>query len=216
MRSALCPPRLRSSDRPTRSAALCIGLLLLNNQVLIIASFSSAFTLQKLHLFFFHPRASNFSVLTMPSISAIPSFYRIWFTTIDPLFSLLGVTTNLFSPASVLTSYSIRPASPPATETMFLLDTVAGMLGGLMVFQVYLMRAKPTDLVVWRAVQAATVLVDIGMLGGFLRAMGREGRMGIGRWRGEEWINLGFLVTVLGIRGAFLGGLGIGTKSKSG
>jgi hypothetical protein len=113
--------------------------------------------------------------------SRIPSFYRIWSTIVDPLLTLVGVFGNLFAPIATLNSYSPSYVSPPATETTLLLDTVAGFLAGLAFLQVVLLRARTTDMTVWRALQASTVLVDIAMLGGFARALSGQGRTD---WRG--------------------------------
>lgn len=141
--------------------------------------------------------------------SSIPSFYRVWFTVIDPILSLFGVFGNLLTPTVILNSYSPFYASPPTTETIFLLDTTAGFLAGLTFLQVVLLRAKPTDVTVWRALQASIVLVDIGMLAGLVRVLSAEGRADWKVWRVQEWTNMGITAAVLIIRAAFLLGVGM-------
>lgn len=69
-------------------------------------------------------------------------------------FSLLGDFSNIITPTTMLNSYSPSFTSPPASETVVLLDTMAAFLVGPIFLQVFLLRAKPTDITVWRAVQA--------------------------------------------------------------
>ena len=146
--------------------------------------------------------------------SPIPAFYHVCFTVLDPVLSLLGVFGNLFAPTSILNSYTPSYVSPPATETILLLDTTAGFLAGLIFLQIFLLRAKPTDMTVWRALQAGTLLVDFAMLGGFARAFSVQGRTDWRGWRAEEWTNLGITGGVAVIRTAFLLGIGVGGQGK--
>lgn len=146
--------------------------------------------------------------------SPIPSFYRIWFTVVDPILSIAGVVGNLFAPASILNSYSPSYVSPPATETIFLLDATAGFFAGVALLQVVLLRARPADVTVWRLVEASIILVDFAMLGGFARALRAEGRTDWSVWRIEEWTNLIILAGVAVIRTAFILGVGMGGRRK--
>lgn len=144
----------------------------------------------------------------------IPSFYRVWFTVIDPLFSSLGVFGSLFTPASVLSSFSPTFANPPSIETTVLLDTLTGFYLALIFLQVVLLRARPTDLTVWRGLQAATLIVDICILAGMMRALSAQGRTDPSTWRAEEWPNMGITAGVAVIRSAFLLGVGTGEGTK--
>ena len=67
-------------------------------------------------------------------------------------------------------------------------------------------------MVVWRAVQTCQLIVDLGMLAAFTRALRVQGRMSIGKWRAEEWGNYAIVVGVAMIRGSFLMGVGMGRK----
>lgn len=146
--------------------------------------------------------------------SRIPSFYRIWFTVVDPFLSIIGVYGNLFAPTSILNSYSSSYVSPLTTETIPLLDTTAGFLASLAFLQVALLRAKPTDLTVWRALQGSTGLVGIAMLGGFTRVLCVEGRTDWRDWKVEEWTSLGNTAGVALIRTAFLLDDGMGGEER--
>ena len=143
-------------------------------------------------------------------MTSIPSFYRIWFTIIDPLLSLLGIISNLFSPAAILNGYSPNAVIPPAPETAVLLDTTAAFLAGFIVLQTVLLRARPNDLVVWRILQASTLLVDFALLGSFARALTADARLDLRLWRAAEWTNIGITGGVAVIRAAFCLGVGMG------
>ncbi|MCJ1351756.1 MAG: hypothetical protein MMC33_001740 [Icmadophila ericetorum] len=148
------------------------------------------------------------------SSMAIPTFYRIWFTTVDPIFSLFGILTALFLPTTMLTSFSPTPTIPPTTETVFLLDQTAAFLTGLTFLQIYLFRAKPTDMVVWRAVQTSILLVDLGMLGGIARGLAGQGRLEFESLRLEEWGNLVIIGNAALVRITFLLGVGMGSRGR--
>ncbi|KAL9019148.1 MAG: hypothetical protein Q9185_003579 [Variospora sp. 1 TL-2023] len=141
-------------------------------------------------------------------------FYRIWFTIVDPLLSLLGVYTNFFTPTTVLNSYAPTFVSPPGSETIVLLDTVAAFLVGLIFLELFLLRAKSTDMTVWRALQGSQLLVDIGMLAAFTRALESQGRMDWKVLRAEDWGNYLITAGVAVIRSAFLMGVGMNSQKR--
>ena len=63
--------------------------------------------------------------------------------------------------------------------------------------------------------QGSTLIVDIGLLAAFARALGNQGRLGsIGGWRVEEWGNYAITVGVAIVRGAFLMEVGMGKGTK--
>lgn len=145
--------------------------------------------------------------------SPIPAFYRIFFTIIDPIVASSGVLLNTLDPHRVLQSYSPYTQLPPRTETEFLLEVSSGFLLGIMLLQVFLLRAKPTDITVWKYVQGSDLIVDISMLSAVYRALASEGRLSLGNVRMDDWINIGVLVTVGSMRTAFLLGIGMGRKT---
>ena len=144
----------------------------------------------------------------------IPSFYRVFFASVDPFIALSGVLANLFAPDLVLDSYNPQYTPPRAAETTLLLDTVAGFLIGTIFLQVVLLRAKPDDLTVWRCLQASIMLVDFTMLAAFSRAFAAQGRTDWRVWRAEEWTNLGVTAGVAAMRMAFLSSFGFGRAGR--
>jgi len=147
------------------------------------------------------------------STFSIPTFYRVFFTNIDPILSLSGVILNILSPTTILASYSPTYTDPPSIETILLLDNTAGFLAGFTLLQLYLLRNK-RDMVVWKAVQGSMLVVDVFMLGGFTRALRKQGRLGFANWRLEEWGNIGITAFVRFLRSAFILGVGMGNDGR--
>ncbi|KZP04920.1 hypothetical protein FIBSPDRAFT_878038, partial [Athelia psychrophila] len=129
-------------------------------------------------------------------------------------FPLSGIVGNLFAPTFILNNYTSLYVSPPATETILLLDAMAGFLASLSFMQIYFLRTKPNDMTVWRGMQGGTLLVDIFMLGGFARALIAEGRTDWMNWRSDDWSNVGGYVAISAVRMAFLLGVGIRGEGK--
>ncbi|KAL9047612.1 MAG: hypothetical protein Q9162_007976 [Coniocarpon cinnabarinum] len=147
--------------------------------------------------------------------SPMPLVYRIFFLYIDPSGAALGLIGHLFTPMQMLKSYSVSPTEPPATETIFLTDTLVGFFAMTLFLQTYLLRQKPiADLAVWKAVQFSILLVDIAMLGAFGRALAREKRLNAIVWRSEEWTNLGVLLIVAVMRTSFCLGVGMSAGQR--
>ena len=93
--------------------------------------------------------------------SPISNFYRVFFTTIDPLIAFGGACTILLSPKSFLGGYAPNIVYPPATETKLLMDCQIGWFASLAFLQAVLLRAKPNDVTVWKLVQTSTIIVDV-------------------------------------------------------
>ena len=95
--------------------------------------------------------------------SRFPNFYQIFFLYIDPLIGLSGILINLFSPNTILSSYTLTPHLPPAPETLILIQTIASFLAASVFLQIFLLRARPTDVGVWKLLMANILIVDAGM-----------------------------------------------------
>lgn len=147
------------------------------------------------------------------TLSTIPTFYRLFFTTIDPLIALSGALTPVLTPRSYLSSFAPSPTSPPTPETKLCLDIIASCMAGTMILQLWLLRRRPNDLVVWRGVQAFILVTDAGILGGYGRVLGEQGRLLPWRWRVEERSFILIVSIVALIRSCFL--LDVGMQSRS-
>ncbi|KAJ7814916.1 hypothetical protein B0H14DRAFT_2849248 [Mycena olivaceomarginata] len=146
--------------------------------------------------------------------SQIPSFYRIWFTIVDPILSVFGALGALLVPGTVLNGYTPHAVSPPAPETIMLLDTLSGFFFALIFIQVVLLRARPADIGIWRILIFSILLADIVILGGLARLLRGESRAHPAAWRKEEWMNIVPTAGVTVIRIAFCLGVGMGPRVK--
>ena len=144
----------------------------------------------------------------------MPFFYRVCFVIFDVLLPVFGVFGNLFAPEFMLNNFTPLHVSPPATETILLLDATAGFFASLAFLQVVFWRTKPADKTVWRALEGGTLLLDVFMLVGFTRALISEERTDWTAWRSDDWSNLGGYAAIAAVRAAFLLDVGVGEQSK--
>jgi hypothetical protein len=101
-----------------------------------------------------------------------------------------------------LSGFTANPVLPPAVETQVILDGMAGWYAGLAALHIWLQVCHPKNRAAWRPIIAQLIVVDIGMLIGFTRALHAEGRLlDLGKWRNEDFSNvIGYaLITVLRI-----------------
>ena len=87
----------------------------------------------------------------------IPLLYTLFFTTIDLLLATTGILSTLFSPQTFLVS------------------------------QVFLLRLRPNDILLWKILQASILVRNVGMLVAFVKVMAREGGLKPGVWTRAEW-----------------------------
>ncbi|EJF60822.1 hypothetical protein DICSQDRAFT_170682 [Dichomitus squalens LYAD-421 SS1] len=138
----------------------------------------------------------------MASDTLIPVFYRIVFTIIDPFFCALGIAMHLFTKTDVLAALSpaaVVPVEilasrwrargtsatvPPGSETVLLLDYLVGFFAMLGVLQVSLLRARPAYMYVWKALQFATLVLDVVQVAATARALLVQGRTEPSAWLG--------------------------------
>lgn len=146
----------------------------------------------------------------------VHTFYRIWFTIVDPAVLLLTVLTCVFSPATILESAvppSIEPYSPVSHGP--LIHQAAAVYGFMGIMFGVLLRASP-DPKVWRIVQAATLGVDVALLAIVYNVLRLQGRTDIKAWTFGDWHNILLTAWVALIRVAFLAGVGGDENIKNG
>jgi hypothetical protein len=139
----------------------------------------------------------------------IPAFYRHFFTTIDPLVALSGVYGNFFTPQTVSEAYI--PASIAAyNPANFILYRING--GDLLcvAFLMVVLLRYTKDVVIWKILEGAVLIIDLVILQGLWEMHGQQGRrfVGKGGMRWEDWACVGITLTVAVIRSAFLAGVG--------
>jgi hypothetical protein len=168
-------------------------------------------------------------------MAAIPKPYTIFLTTVDPLIAIWGVYLDLFSPGTVLSSLyppfypplvllqpsaSVANQDPypvPATFRFAFIQHAFHMLACAFLSTV-LLRAYPGDLKVWKLLQAALLIADIGVVWSLWDAVVVQQGRGLGGKGGlrlEEWGFVGIMVVIVLFRGLFLAGVGLGGSGGS-
>jgi len=146
----------------------------------------------------------------------IPALYRIFFLYIDPLIGLSGLYIFFFDhafflktglPASIATEAQYTPV------VRFLLFSLGSYFLAIAAMQVYLLQAYKNapnglNLRIWKFVQAAILMIDLGLLGTMIDA-DPSTAMRPGRWGEGEWSNFGVLGLVIAFRSSFLLGVGL-------
>lgn len=67
----------------------------------------------------------------------------------------------------------------------------------------------------WRAVVLASAVTDVGHLYGAYAIVGPSAMWDVSMWRMEEWVNYGILWAGIGVKMAFLAGIGVGKAKRS-
>ncbi|CCG84963.1 protein of unknown function [Taphrina deformans PYCC 5710] len=147
--------------------------------------------------------------------TSIPFFYRSAFVIFDIALPVFGVWAYTTAPRFILRTFSISPAFPPATETIVLLDALAGWHAVLIALSLGFLITKRDDIVVWQVLQLAILVLDIFMLGAFARQLSTEGRTDFELWNNNDWSNVTGTAVIAFVRFAFLCGIGIGRHEKS-
>jgi len=123
----------------------------------------------------------------------IPLTYRVTFIFLDIILPIFGVTMHITNAPFILTGFTPSPILPPSSETIVLLDTLAGWYAALAFLNIVFLMKRPNDIVVWRALGGATLLIDLFMLGAFGRELsgGRTWRgvsFSDGKAYGRKWL----------------------------
>jgi hypothetical protein len=145
----------------------------------------------------------------------IPGFYRVFFTSIDPLIALSGVYMNLYKPEMVLGA--VVPATVATWNPAYypIMQQLTGWHLGTIFLQTTLLRYTG-DLGVWRIFQASVLVIDAALGWSIWSALGAQGRRSLAGMRGEDWGTVGITAGVAIIRTAFLLGAGFGQQSGAG
>ncbi len=146
--------------------------------------------------------------------SPIPSFYRLFFPTLDPLIALSGILTNILLPGTILTLYDPSARLPPAFETSTLLDVNTGFLLATIPLQIIMLRLRPNDVAVWKCLQGSILVQDLGIIVAVLRSLSGQGRLDVAEIKGSELGNLAILAGVGILRTAFLLGVGFSGEAR--
>ncbi|KAF2440284.1 hypothetical protein P171DRAFT_435110 [Karstenula rhodostoma CBS 690.94] len=149
--------------------------------------------------------------------SGIPTFYRIFFTSIDPLIALSGAYMDFFDPETILASSFPRASlyaepTPPITVLLRQAGGAFIMMAFLMVF----MLRYTEDVKIWKMFELGILVTDFTLFYSLYGALEGQGRLDVGAIRWEEWGTIVITGFVTVVRIAFLGGLGFSKKGGDG
>ncbi|KAI9819481.1 MAG: hypothetical protein M1827_006929 [Pycnora praestabilis] len=163
-----------------------------------------------------------------PSITLI---YRLYFTTIEPLLALTGSYLAIFRPRQFLdltAPASLLPSSTNSSDDggavsplirLLLMDI--SILYIFFALNLAILLRVCSDMRVWRTLLSTALFSDVGHLGRAWWAMelGFEGGgmkfWDMRQWGSGEWGSLGTLWLGLGMRVAFLTGVGLRERGKA-
>lgn len=149
------------------------------------------------------------------SSSDVPAFYKFYFLWSDPAVCLWAVYMDFFTPDVVVNAFIPASIAPRNPQFDFLLQQLGGSLLMLGFLDVVLLRYTK-DVMIWKILQAATLLYDIVLLYSVYDALEKQGRLSVDRMRlAEDWGGLAITGLAVVVRSAFLLDVGMaGGKAK--
>lgn len=151
----------------------------------------------------------------------IPPFYRIFFTSIDPLIALSGAYLSFFDPETILASSFPRSSiyAKPTPPITVLLTQASGAFIMMAYFMIFMLRYT-SDVKIWKVFEFGILITDFTLFLSLRGALETQGRLDVGAIRREEWGTIVITGFVTLVRMAFLVGVGFkegkgaGYKSK--
>ncbi|KAF3006968.1 hypothetical protein E8E14_005221 [Neopestalotiopsis sp. 37M] len=150
------------------------------------------------------------STSTTAMTPKIPSFYRIWFTSVDPLVCLATSFMCFWDPDAGLTSVVPAAISTRNPYQDFLFHQ-AGALYLMLAIHLAVLLRYTSDLGVWRINQGAVLVVDFILMWSQYYSQKQQGRLALEDWRQEDYAAAAITIFVAVLRTCFL--IGVGFKS---
>ncbi|KAK7184798.1 hypothetical protein DPSP01_002232 [Paraphaeosphaeria sporulosa] len=141
-----------------------------------------------------------------PFLARIPRPYRILLLYLEPLMAFNGALLCLFAPALFLSTFS--PYLKYHADNQIIYNQLAATYTLFAFNQAVVLRVAK-DLRVWRAIVLGILVCDTVHLWAGFDVMRRDGTVWPGVWRAEDWVAVGSLVVPMGLRTAFLAGIGV-------
>ncbi|KAJ3535530.1 hypothetical protein NM208_g537 [Fusarium decemcellulare] len=129
----------------------------------------------------------------------IHSFYRVWFTCVDPLTLVPTVYALIFTPEFMLEGLIPLTMSAYNPDQSFLFHQLAALYAFVAIMFAGVLRVSP-DVKVWRIIIGAVLLIDIAILASMCVSLEHQGRLKLSAWRWQDWGNLVFTGGVAIIR----------------
>lgn len=137
----------------------------------------------------------------------IHPFYHAWFKYMDPLVLAPTVYAAIFDPELILHSFVPASLSAYNPDQGFLFHQLSALFGFVGLIQGGVLRVSD-DIKVWRAINAAVLVVDVAMLASLYVSLEQQDRLHLGSLRAGDLGNFFFTAWVTLIRISFLAGVG--------
>ncbi|KAF5661438.1 hypothetical protein FHETE_8500 [Fusarium heterosporum] len=137
--------------------------------------------------------------------------YSLWFLTIDPILTVIGMWGNLFNHDLAVQSFFDN--YPPTEHLKCFLYQIGGMGTSYLILQLTLLRYTH-DISIWKMVQLAILPADFTMFTAIYVGMRISGNLGLADWRFVDWASIVITGICTVLRIAFV--LGIGVKDAKG
>lgn len=138
----------------------------------------------------------------------IHSFYRIWFTWVDPLTLIPTVHMLIYDRAFFMDGLIPAAVSVADPNHAFLFHGMAAlyafvglMLGGTL--------RVTSELSVWRMVVGGVLMIDLALIASQYVSLEQQGRLEMSKIRWQDWSAFAFTAGVGLIRSLFLAGVGV-------
>lgn len=145
--------------------------------------------------------------------SNIPTFYRLYFSWLDPAVCVWGSYMDFFTPAFVVAATLPPSISPHNTYYDWVLYQLGGALLSILVIDVVLLRYT-NDINIWKIWEVAVLVYDLGLLYSFYRALELQGRLSFGALRFEDWGAIVITAQAAVVRSAFILGVGLSASGS--
>jgi hypothetical protein len=143
----------------------------------------------------------------------IPTYYRLFFLTIEPISALLGAYFAHFQPQAYL-ELTHAPSAPEIhipIGTQVVLTQLANLYLLFAINEALVLRST-SDLRVWRTLLFGLFIADFGHLFSVFK-VGSDVYWKVGYWSPMDWGNVGFVYVGALTRIAFLCGFGLATET---
>ncbi|KAJ4344736.1 uncharacterized protein N0V89_012480 [Didymosphaeria variabile] len=144
---------------------------------------------------------------TDPFFARIPLAYRALLLYVEPVMAFNGSILCLFFPSLFLSTFS--PYLSYHADSQIIYNQLAATYTLFAFNQAVVLRIAK-DIRVWKAIVLGILVCDTVHLWAGFDVMRRDGTMSPVMWRAEDWVAVGSLIVPMGLRVAFL--LGIGVK----
>jgi hypothetical protein len=141
-----------------------------------------------------------------PFLARIPLPYRALLLYLEPIMAFNGAILCIFFPALFLSTFS--PYLAYHADSQLIYNQLAATYTLFAFNQAVVLRVAK-DLRVWKAIVLGILVCDIVHLWAGFDVMRKDGTMWPGVWRAEDWVAVASLVVPMGLRVAFLAGLGV-------